>query len=548
MERNLHTDYFEELLREKSEEFRMYPSKRIWSSIYNNIHPGRKWPSVAMSITLITSLFLVGYLNTKNTSSFNATNESIAKNSTLQIHSGINSTNVIDKIVVNSSSPRKIQNDRIGTLQKIKDASAIVITKAGKVTDKYPLTSSVVSTRLNNHLSRDLVLASVTDNSHSNVSSGSSNASRMQISIKKEIYLPVSTPTNDDNYSAIKDLSVNTTNKEANTSILTDAVSIAEPLLSKVMQEDILNILLPDQYISNDNHIKSTFLIKSGISYVEQNNLTAYKQDIASTQERNWINNFALYNRPSTRKWANKLSWQVYATPSVIYRNLNDKVSFGSSLTAAAPPFAALTSNVNSDVIQKPSYGAEVGAGLQYSIFKGIKLKAGLQLNYTRYNSDAFQNTHPVLTRLSMHDYNTDMSYEDYRTTPFSNKSGPEPIKLHNETIQISLPIGLDFKIVGNENLQWNVGVTIQPTFIPAGKSYLISTDRRYYVKETSLLNRWNMNAAFETFISYKSNGITYQLGPQFRSQLLSTNNRKYVVEEKLHSYGLKFGIIKTLK
>ena len=67
MDRNFHTDDFERLLREKSDEFRMYPSKRIWHSIYNNIHPGRKWPSVAMCITLITALFLVGYLNTKNT-------------------------------------------------------------------------------------------------------------------------------------------------------------------------------------------------------------------------------------------------------------------------------------------------------------------------------------------------------------------------------------------------------------------------------------------------------------------------------------------------
>ena len=63
MDRNFYTDDFERLLREKSDEFRLYPSKRIWHSIYNNIHPGRKWPSVAMSITLITAILLMGYLN-----------------------------------------------------------------------------------------------------------------------------------------------------------------------------------------------------------------------------------------------------------------------------------------------------------------------------------------------------------------------------------------------------------------------------------------------------------------------------------------------------
>src|SRR6188768_3370198 len=71
MDRNFHTDDFERLLREKSDEFRMYPSKRIWHSIYNNIHPGRKWPSVAMSITLISALLITGYLNTNNAVSNN---------------------------------------------------------------------------------------------------------------------------------------------------------------------------------------------------------------------------------------------------------------------------------------------------------------------------------------------------------------------------------------------------------------------------------------------------------------------------------------------
>src|SRR5205085_8512697 len=95
MDRNFHTDDFERLLREKSNEFRMYPSKRIWHSVYNNIHPGRKWPSVAMSILLITALFLVGYLNTKNTNSYAA--------------SGKNLPN--QQVVILTKSPQSISKD-----------------------------------------------------------------------------------------------------------------------------------------------------------------------------------------------------------------------------------------------------------------------------------------------------------------------------------------------------------------------------------------------------------------------------------------------------
>src|SRR5436190_10887165 len=103
MDRNFHTDDFEQLLREKSNEFRMYPSKRIWHSVYNNIHPGRKWPSVAMSILLITALFLVGYLNTKNTNSYASSQKNLPdQNIVSQAQSSQSvSKNVFDYTAIN---------------------------------------------------------------------------------------------------------------------------------------------------------------------------------------------------------------------------------------------------------------------------------------------------------------------------------------------------------------------------------------------------------------------------------------------------------------
>ena len=110
------------------------------------------------------------------------------------------------------------------------------------------------------------------------------------------------------------------------------------------------------------------------------------------------------------------------------------------------------------------------------------------------------------------------------------------------------MPIGADLKLAGNENVQWNVGASIQPTFVIGGKNYLISSDKRNFVKEPSLLNRWNINAGFETFITFKSNGLTWQIGPQFRTQLFSTNSKKYVIEERLLNYGFKVGVSKLIK
>jgi hypothetical protein len=62
------------------------------------------------------------------------------------------------------------------------------------------------------------------------------------------------------------------------------------------------------------------------------------------------------------------------------------------------------------------------------------------------------------------------------------------------------------------------------------------------------MLNRWNLNAGFETFIAYKVNGLTWQIGPQFRKQLFSTNSKTYAVGEKLVNYGFKIGVTKTIR
>src|SRR6185312_13883706 len=57
-------DDFEESLKKHADDFKMIPSKKVWHGIYNDLHPGRRWPSVAMTFLLIFTLVVVGHLNT----------------------------------------------------------------------------------------------------------------------------------------------------------------------------------------------------------------------------------------------------------------------------------------------------------------------------------------------------------------------------------------------------------------------------------------------------------------------------------------------------
>ncbi|MBX2888948.1 MAG: hypothetical protein KF829_09920 [Ferruginibacter sp.] len=56
-------DSFEEFLKETTNDFRMYPDKKVWYSIYNNLHPGRKWPSVSAFLLFAISLIYLGQPN-----------------------------------------------------------------------------------------------------------------------------------------------------------------------------------------------------------------------------------------------------------------------------------------------------------------------------------------------------------------------------------------------------------------------------------------------------------------------------------------------------
>ena len=60
---------------------------------------------------------------------------------------------------------------------------------------------------------------------------------------------------------------------------------------------------------------------------------------------------------------------------------------------------------------------------------------------------------------------------------------------------------------------------------------------------------KWNINTGIEAFMQFNGKkGISWQVGPQIRYQLLPGAVRSYPVREHLIDYGLKIGFVKTLQ
>ncbi len=66
MDKSFNTENFEKSLKTHTDDFKMMPSKKVWRGIYNDLHPGTRWPSIAMSLVFIFTLVIIGHLNTNN--------------------------------------------------------------------------------------------------------------------------------------------------------------------------------------------------------------------------------------------------------------------------------------------------------------------------------------------------------------------------------------------------------------------------------------------------------------------------------------------------
>ncbi|HYC27658.1 MAG TPA: hypothetical protein VEB42_02565, partial [Chitinophagaceae bacterium] len=54
MERNFYTDDFERLIRQKADQYKMYPSDQVWKGVYKSLHGRRRWRWAGLAILLLS--------------------------------------------------------------------------------------------------------------------------------------------------------------------------------------------------------------------------------------------------------------------------------------------------------------------------------------------------------------------------------------------------------------------------------------------------------------------------------------------------------------
>lgn len=240
-------------------------------------------------------------------------------------------------------------------------------------------------------------------------------------------------------------------------------------------------------------------------------------------------------------KKRNRIGLQFNFTPTISYRKLSENKDYMRSAAAQNNTAYSPLYNINSAVTHKPDMGLEMGLTAKYALNAVFRVKAGLQFNVTRYDIKAFD--YPIEVATIALD-GGGSRVDSLRTiSTYRNFNGDNPNWLQNLYFQVSMPVGVEAKIVGDDKVEFGIAGTIQPTYVLSDRAYLLTTDYKNYAEVPWLIRHWNVNTAFETFVSYSTGKLKWQVGPQVRYQLLSSFVKKYPVKENLFDFGLKVGI-----
>jgi hypothetical protein len=271
-----------------------------------------------------------------------------------------------------------------------------------------------------------------------------------------------------------------------------------------------------------------------------------------STDE--FLKDFSFVGNTPIHKKSSRIGFQVYATPSISFRQLTDgklkeiiQSSAVNSTNAANLPIQSnLNNGVNDVVRHRPAMGLEIGFSMLYSLSKRFQLTTGVQLNLRRFDIETFETRTRDLASMSLLNNRGVETISFY--SPYNNNAGYRATTLNNDLYQISAPVGIQWKVLDGKKWGLTAEASVQPTFTLQANTWLISSDYKHYTEGKDLLRRWNINTGAGIQLTYQTRSAVLSVGPQIRYQHLPTYSNLYPVRENLIDYGIRFSITRAYK
>ena len=530
MEDNFYLDDFELSLKEQANQFKMTPSKKVWHGIYNDMHPGRRWPSITISLLLVISIVFVGYINTHNDKALVAAEQQTSARKGVTKKDQINSPN--EKLALSEKARKSVDIAGVNFKKQVQD---LAFMPSEKSHDQHNNTQTATS------------FPTPIDNSSRIKSSNNKADQATATTLSKNIRnKPALAGYNYVNASPEKQVS------NALSIATNNAIPQAELLqLSKNdltnYESIVVNGFEDRQIDASDVSINRLRIIPVSIS----DNMAADNSTQAiETQNDNKVllpANALItvgeeLNLKAHQKQKSKTTWLFYAGPFL------NSVSFSGDHLIETNNQNSLSlpqvTQKDNRVMHNSAIGFEAGIQMNYLFAKKLQFTTGA--HFTRSGYDLISNeVHPTLTTLLLKDKATGDQYSRNFVTHYGDGHGQSTSTLRNYSFQVSVPVGLQYKLFGNNKIQFNLGVNVEPSLVLKSNSYVMSSDGRNYVSVPDLYRKWNLNSNFTPFITFKSEKFKWNLGPVVRYQWLSSYTDDYTIKEHLINYGIRVGISK---
>lgn len=514
---------FEQFLRDSVEDFKMMPERKIWYGIYNQMHPARRWPSMVICLLITSCIMLVGISNN------NAINNQVVKHAS----NTITEKSTVSKQALASTSAQAIGLDSKGAVQSPLNISP---TETKNIADYQSSATSNTISKYNSTIQQSTTQPTLTALS-STIAVPTHNIAQSTAAIRNKIknYLQneLNNELTEQKYSFI---SADNFSKvtQPNLSDIEGAIAIN---ITKARQVEIVSENKQLQNVA-ENTIKAndeapqislqTIIANEENTSNATTHISTKTSEVINTIKEEAKNNTSTIGLPKSTlsKFKQNSTLRYYLTPSYGYRMARQKNN--------AP--------INNALKDMAALNLELGGALYYNVSKNIQVSIGAQANYTNYVSMVVNLGHTTPTTLATNNF----AQSNLRTSTYATKVGSD--RLNKTTWQVAVPVGANIKLLGNDNFSWQLGATVQPTYVLGGSSYVLSADNQNYIAEKALLRKVNVNTSLETILSIKTaNGVTLIVGPQLRYQLFSTYKNAYNHIEKMYNFGFKIGVATRL-
>ncbi len=541
---------FEESLKDHADQFKMIPSKKVWHGIYNDLHPGRRWPSVTISLLLIFILIGVGYLNTHNAAQpVSAISKStIASNNLLvnpqaKVEDHTTGTGLLKEKVVEKNNPTKneLSSNNVSSVKEDLGSKPQNIVSEQLLADSSNNSNDIHDKQNSNN-------TNITDNTFgANNSSITNNAGKAAKVNNRDA---ISTPDNVITSTSIYDFKANLLPK----TLATTGADQKQIQSEHILNTNVEKLTNGEILVTNIPNFQSNAKIASQIESAQKVN-KSIEENLDNTDkilsvERINSNVAVAKKAPDVIKKISKLhkkrnekvSWVYYAAPVM------SSVSFSGQAIKEAPTnnfsIALAANQKENKVLHNPALGFEAGAQMGYSITKKLQFTTGIHLTYSGYKIISNE-VHPTFATLILRDPKNGGDFPMSYISHYGDGTGQTAVSLRNYNWQASIPIGLQYQLGGNDKIKFSAGANVEPSYVLKSEAYVLSSDGRNYVNDPSLLRKWNMSSNFNAFITFKSHNFKWNIGPNVRYQWFSTYQKTYTIKEHLIDYGIRIGISK---